>query len=89
VWFSISYKNVTGFPNRLFGDARRPEFPHFHFWNYFSALAVKNKNLRNELEAILIAAMPTVNSAKPRLPKEKMPDGVIKLLHDIYAHSRT
>jgi len=73
----------------LFGHARRPEFPHYHFWNYFSAFAVKNKKLRDELEAILIAAMPTANSAKPKLPKEKMPAQVIELLHEIYAHSKT
>lgn len=93
----VLYRNETPYyigqakrlRNRLFGHARRPEFAHYHFWNYFSAFAVRNKNLRNELEAILIAAMPTANSAKPKLPKEKMPAGVIKLLHKINALSRT
>jgi hypothetical protein len=55
---------------------------------FVSAFAVEDKNQRDELEAILIAAMPTANSAKPRLPKEKMPREVLELLHEIYAHGK-
>ena len=51
-------------------------------------VAVKNKRLRDELEAVLIAAMPTANSAKPKLLKERMPAQVIKLLYDIYLHNK-
>lgn len=75
--------------NRLYGHARRPDSRYYHFWNFFSAFAVKNKKLRDEVEAILIAAMPTANSAKPKLLKEKMPAQVIKLLHEIYGHNKT
>jgi len=74
--------------NRLYGHARRPDGRYYHFWNFFSAFAVKSKRLRDELEAVLIAAMPTANSAKPKLLKEKMPAQVIKLLHEIYGHNK-
>jgi len=45
-----------------------------YFWNYFSAFIVENRDHIDEVEAILIAAMPSVvtNSATPRLPKEPM-----------------
>jgi hypothetical protein len=54
----------------------------------FSAFAVEDKKQRDELEAILIAAMPTANSARPKLQKEKMPNEVAQLLHEIYAHNK-
>jgi len=74
--------------NRLYRHARRPDSRYYHFWNFFSAFAVEDKKKRNELEAILIAAMPTANSARPKLPKEKMPVEVIKLLREIYGHNK-
>jgi hypothetical protein len=37
----------------------------------------------NELEGILIAAMPTANSAKPKLQRERMPKEVRDLLKQI------
>jgi hypothetical protein len=45
-----------------------------YFWNYFSAFLVKDPSHIDEVEAILIAAMPSVitNGAKPKLPREKM-----------------
>src|ERR1700751_1568992 len=39
---------------RLYYHAREPEKSrYYHFWNFFSAFAVRNKVLRDELEAIL------------------------------------
>ena len=37
-----------------------------NFWNMFSAFVVKNAEFRNQLEAILIAAMPTANRMHPK-----------------------
>jgi len=74
--------------NRLWAHARKPASRYYHFWNFFSAFAVEDKKQRDELEAILIAAMPTANSAKPKLQREKMPNEVAALLHEIYGHSR-
>ena len=52
--------------SRLRSHARKPDSRYYHFWNFFSAFAVDDANMRNELEAILIATMPTAaNSAKP------------------------
>jgi hypothetical protein len=69
--------------NRLWGHAVHAGGRYYHFWNFFSAFAVADPKHRNELEGILIAAMPTANSAKPRLKKERMPKGVRGLLAKI------
>jgi hypothetical protein len=68
---------------RLRMHAAKAESRYFHFWNFFSAFAVPNPRHRNELEGILIAAMPTANSAKPKLQREKMPKEVRDLLKRI------
>ena len=70
--------------SRLWRHAIRPEGRYYHFWNFFSAFAVSDQRLRNELEGILIAAMPTANSAKPKIQREKIPPVVRKLLREIY-----
>jgi hypothetical protein len=69
--------------HRLRGHAVRAEGRYFHFWNFFSAFAVPNLRHRNELEGILIAAMPTANSSKPKLQRERMPKEVRDLLKGI------
>src|SRR5579863_8765669 len=71
---------ATKLRNRLWGHALNPESRYFHFWNFFSAFAVENQKHRNELEGVLIASMPTANSAKPRLQRERMPPVVRELL---------
>jgi hypothetical protein len=71
---------------RLVDHAKKAWSRYYHFWNFFSAFAVDDPSHRSELEGILIAAMPTANSAKPRLQKEKMPGHVRKLLGAIYDH---
>jgi hypothetical protein len=70
--------------HRLWGHAKKPESRYYHFWNFFSAFAVENEAFRNQLEGILIASMPTANSAKPKLQRERMPKEVRKLLQTIY-----
>jgi hypothetical protein len=66
--------------HRLWGHALNAESRYFHFWNFFSAFAVANPKHRDELEGVLIAAMPTANSAKPKLQRERMPPEVRELL---------
>jgi hypothetical protein len=55
-----------------------------YFWNYFSAFVVEDVNQIDEVEAIVIAAMPAVisNSAKPRLPRLKMAKSVKGVLRE-------
>lgn len=66
---------------RLHGHAVNPRRRYYNFWNYFSAFAVPDKKGRDELEGILIAAMPTANGAKPRFgAKERLPKPVSALM---------
>jgi hypothetical protein len=74
---------ATKLRHRLWGHAVRAEGRYFHFWNFFSAFAVPDVTHRNELEGILIAAMPTANSAKPKLQRERMPKEVRDLMKKI------
>jgi len=66
--------------SRLWAHAKQAQGPYFHFWNFFSAFAVPNRKHRDELEGVLIAAMPTANSAKPKVRREHMPREVRNLL---------
>ena len=70
---------------RLRGHAIFPQARYYNFWNMFSAFAVADEDGRNELEAILIAAMPTVNSSKPKLNKMRFPPEVVALIKKIRA----
>jgi hypothetical protein len=70
---------------RLHLWATKPSSPHFHFWNYFSAFAVDDPRKRNELEGVLIAALPTANNgAKPKLKSARLPTEVKDLLRQAY-----
>jgi hypothetical protein len=69
---------------RLWAHACAPGARYHNFWNYFSAFVIQNEKLRNQVEGILIAAMPTANSAKPRLKRAKFPGAVSKMSRGIY-----
>jgi hypothetical protein len=65
---------------RLWSHARSSGGKYNNFWNYFSAFVITDAKTRNEIEGILIAAMPTANSAKPRLKRAKFPTAVSKMV---------
>jgi hypothetical protein len=67
---------------RIWAHANQPKDPYFNFWNYFSAFLVPKGHL-DEVEAILIAAMPTANSANPKLKPIDLPKEVRNRLRDI------
>ena len=69
--------------DRIWAHANRPKDRHYNFWNFFSAFVVLNAAQRDEVEGILISAMPTANSAQPRLPKERFPKEVIAMVRKI------
>lgn len=69
--------------SRLRNHALRPNARRYNFWNYFSAFQIADEIQRNELEAILISAMPTANSARPKLNKTRLDREMCKLLNDI------
>jgi hypothetical protein len=60
-----------------------PDTRYYYFWNFFSAFVVLDRAKRDEVEGILISAMPTANSARPKLPKEKLPKEVIEMVRKI------
>ncbi len=68
---------------RLWQHAWNPNSRHFNFWNFFSAFVIENQKHMDDIEAILIAAMPTANSAKPRMEKEKIPPDVVTMMRAI------
>jgi len=74
---------ATKLRSRLWSHAIQAEGRYFHFWNFFSAFAVPNRKHRDELEGVLIAAMPTANSANPRVQREQMPREVRDLLRNM------
>jgi len=61
-----------------------------YFWNYFSAFVEKNPDDINEVEAILISAMPSVvtNSSKPKMPREKMDEETRRLMRQLRLRGR-
>lgn len=68
---------------RIWRHANKPGSRYYNHWNFFSAFVVKNSKSRNEIEGILIAAMPTANSAQPKLKKEKLPKSVMDMMRRI------
>jgi hypothetical protein len=79
-------KSAQSLFTRLRGHAIKPSARYYNFWNMFSAFAVPDERGRDELERILISAMPTVNSSKPKLIKMKFPPEVVKLVKKIRAN---
>lgn len=61
---------------RLYNHARKPGSKYDLFWNYFSVFVVENPKHRDQIEALLIAAFPTANGAKPKLEKHPYPPAV-------------
>ncbi len=68
---------------RLWWHAMRPQARYYNFWNFFSAFVIPDGGDRDEVEGILISAMPTANHAEPKFPKEKFPPEVIKMVRRI------
>jgi hypothetical protein len=79
-------KTSNSLYSRLREHAIKPSARYYNFWNLFSAFAVPEQRGRDELEGILIAAMPTVNSAKPKLTKMKFPKPVDRLVKKMRAN---
>jgi hypothetical protein len=71
---------------RLWHHAGYPDARYGNFWNYFSAFVIRDQKMRDEIEGILIAAMPTANSAKPKLERAKYPLTVSRMVRRIRKH---
>jgi len=71
---------------RVGGHALKPNWRRYNFWNYFSAFTIEDASHRDEVEAILISAMPTAaNSSNPKIPRMRLDRDGAKLLNDIQA----
>jgi hypothetical protein len=71
---------------RLKTHALRPNGRRYNFWNYFSAFEIEDSDHRDEVEAILIAAMPTAaNSSKPKFERMKLDGPTARLVNDVQA----
>jgi len=65
--------------DRLFNHSKQPGDKYYNFWNFFSAFEVPKPYI-DQIEAVLIAAMPTANSASPRIRPIKIPTKAKKAL---------
>jgi hypothetical protein len=70
---------------RLSQHALKPNARYYNFWNYFSAFQIAETIHRDEIEAILISAMPTALSSHPKFPRRKLDRQAAKMLNNIQA----
>jgi len=57
-------KSADSLFKRLHKHAVNAKTRYFKFWTHFSAFALPDKKGRDKLEAMLLAGLPIVNSAK-------------------------
>ncbi len=63
--------------DRIWHHAIQSHGRYYNLWNFFSVFVVPGKKQRNEVEGILIAAMPTTaNSANPKFRHLRLPGSV-------------
>jgi hypothetical protein len=81
------YIGKTGKPlfKRLSTHALKPNARRYNFWNYFSAFEITNATHRDEVEAILISAMPTANSSRPKFDRKQLDRRAARLLNNVQA----
>jgi hypothetical protein len=70
---------------RLTTHALKPNARRYNFWNYFSAFEISEPSHRDEVEAILISAMPTANSSKPKFERKNLDRETARLLNNVQA----
>jgi len=85
------YIGKTGGPlnKRLENHALKPNARLYNFWNYFSAFQIPDSPHRDEIEAILISAMPTANSSHPKFLRKRLDRKISKMLNEIQARMLT
>jgi hypothetical protein len=74
---------ATKLRRRLNRHAYVPKTRYYNFWNFFSAFVIEDQKQRDEIEGILIAAMPTANSSEPKLSREDLPKQVTDMIRAI------
>jgi len=74
---------------RIKQHALKPNTRYYNFWNYFSAFQIDDEHERSRIEAILISAMPTANSAKPKLERRRLDREAARMLNTLQARMLT
>jgi hypothetical protein len=69
--------------SRLWHHAWNPRSRHYNLWNFFSFFVIEDHVQRDELEGILIAAMPTANSSRPKMNRERLDPRITKMLREV------
>jgi hypothetical protein len=70
---------------RLRTHSLRPNTRYYNFWTYFSAFEISEETHRDEVEAILISAMPTANSSRPKFDRKRLERDAAQFLNDFQA----
>lgn len=71
--------------SRIHDHANKSTDRYYNFWNFFSAFVTSAGHL-SEVEKILIAAMPTANSSRPRVPEIKIPKDIVAQIRGVRRH---
>jgi hypothetical protein len=81
------YIGKTGRPlfKRIKTHALRPNARRYNFWDYFCAFGIPDASSRDTIEAVLISAMPTANSSRPRIERIKLDRDAARLVNDVQA----
>ena len=80
------YIGKTGKPliKRLRPHALQSNAGRYNLWNYFSAFEISNSLHRNEVEAILVSAMPTAASGScPEIPRMSLDRAAARVLNNV------
>jgi hypothetical protein len=80
-------KTTQSLFSRIHSHTNKSTDTYYHFWNFFSAFAVPTKSNINEVERILITALPTANAANPRIKQIALPGEAVKRLRNIRARA--
>jgi hypothetical protein len=72
--------------SRIWSHSSNPEGRYYKLWDAFSFFVVSDKKYLDDVEGILIAAMPTANAAQPRIKRFKMPQRIKNQLGEIRHH---
>lgn len=78
-------KTGAGLNKRLVEHSLKPNSRLYNFWNYFSAFEIGDPDDRDEIEAILISAMPTANSSRPKFVRKRLDKNISRMLNNIQA----
>lgn len=66
--------------DRIWSHANASRDKYYNFWNFFSAFEVPDPRHLSQIEGILIASMPTANSAIPSISRITLPRSVVRIL---------